>query len=197
MLDSLSAWSLKLSWSHEYCLYLTQNQSSQHKACEVKLTWSVRYSHRQKIISLQIIMWVFCSKLVIWSRIWCFTAKVKQMSMITKELYVLCLWESFHGYDDWMNWPDTDSALSLDDYFFNVSEQWVFISILSSVKLWLKLASKIRRKKEEVTERHVHIHTQYNHFNLIYFKNHAQKRHLSDFWLEDTLLLWKVKLSKY
>lgn len=87
-------------------------------------------------------------QLVIWSRIWCFTAEVKQMSMITKELYVLCLWGSFRGYESWMNRPDTDSALSLDDYFFNVCEQWVFVSISPSVKLWLKLASRTRSKKQ-------------------------------------------------
>lgn len=159
ILDSLSAWSLRLTCCHEYCLCLTQNWSLEHKACDTKLIWSARYSHKQKIISFQIIMWVFCSKLAIWSWIWCFTAEVKQMSTVTKELYILCLWGSFHGYEGWMNWPDTDSALSLDDYFFNVCEHWIFISLLPSVKLWLKLAGRIKRKKGEVTERHRSIYT--------------------------------------
>lgn len=159
ILDS-SAWSLRLTWCHQYYLCLAQNQSPEHGACDTKLIWSVRYTHKLKIISFQIIMWVFCSKLATWSWIWCFAAEVKQMNTVTKELCVLCLWGSFHGYESWMNWPDTDSALSLNDYFFNVCEHWIFISLLLSVKLWLKLSSIIKRRKEEVTETYVPIHTQ-------------------------------------
>lgn len=139
-----------------FASFRTRAQNMKH----VILSWfDLRYSHKQKIISFQIIMWVFSSKLAIWSWIWCFTAEVKQTSTVTKELYVLRLWESFHGCGSWMNWPDTDSVLSLDDYFFSVCEHWIFISLhLQSNSGWSWLAGL--RKKEEVTERHKSIHTQ-------------------------------------
>ena len=114
----------------------------------------------KKIISFQIIMWVFCSKLAIWSWIWCFTAEVKQMSTVTKELYILRLCRSFHVYEGWMNWPDTDSALSLDDYFFNVCEHCIFISLyLHSNSGWSWLAGLKGKKKRWLRDIGPYTHT--------------------------------------